>query len=254
MGEDRDILREQAEEARYARARATRAAGGVVKSDELKRRNIQVQTPVLPAPVREPPEHFQALLTEFNRSTGEEIIVYFNPLAIPKVSAVQNLDGTRTILEGKDGRWELWRKIPDTIPAKAFERCQPCIIQELGVYTRLWTIMDNTQHVQCSVHTIKEGTRTLTATIGDYREPDERDIKQLRWCDTSRTPEGAADVMDEIFGQYNEKQSAAAQQEFDDLCADMASYYWNMPNPIVPVGGGAKNQKADWRTAQGMER
>jgi hypothetical protein len=248
-----ELLRERRAEEVEARKKAVVDAGGSFKSDELKKRNVKVQVPILPAPVRDVPERFQELLDDFNRSTGEEIIAYYNPIAIPRVSTTVNATGSYTILDERDGRWELWRKIPDTVPSEVFERCQPCIILELGVYTRLWTIMDNVRHISCTKRTLK-GDRVQVATIGDYREPDERDIRTLRWCDTARTPEGANDVMDEIYGKYNERKTAEAEREFDDLCEQLANYYWQMPNPIVPVGGGAKNQKADWRTHQGMER
>lgn len=246
-----ELIKEAQQEQAYKRKQQTIASGGTFKSDELKKRVVKLSVPTLPPPTRDVPKDFQRLLDEFNISAGEEIIAYYNPIAVPKISSTLNMDGTYSIL-GREGRWELWRKVPATLPAEAFERCQPCIIQELGTYTRLWTIMDNQRHINVSKTDLRGQTHTQIATTGDYREPDERDIKQLRWCDTSRTPEGAASVMEEIYGKYNERKQSEAEADFEDLVDRIASYYWNLPRTIVPVGGGGKNQKADWRTPAGL--
>lgn len=216
------------------------------------RKNLKVVVPVLPEPVREPPQDFQALLDEFNRSTHEHLFVYFNPVAVAKLGSTVNLDGTYTVL-GKEGRWELYRPVPETLSVKQFERIQPVIIQGIGTATKLWTIEG--EPFRTVAVKSKDSDLTLrpngytTMRIGEYREPDQREIKTLRWCDMMRTPEGEASVMEEIFGRYNERQSEAAEREMDDLVDAAVEYHWHRPNPIVPVGGGAKHQKADWRAA-----
>ncbi len=197
----------------------------------------------LPEPVRSVPERFQELLDEFNLSTGEGLFAYYNPIAVPKVSTTINITGAYTIL-GKEGRWELWRPIPETLTPDEFLKCAPCIIQGKGTCTRLWTIQDNVRSLPCSETKLNGNDRYLTATVGDYREPDERDIKTLRWCDTARTPEGAKSVMEEIFGKWNERKEEAADQEFDDFAEGMANYYWGLPR--VSVGAGTRG---NWRKA-----
>lgn len=208
--------------------------------------------PVLPEPTREPPKDFQGLLDEFNRSTGEKLFAYFNPVAVPKLGSTVNLDGTYTVL-GKDARWELYRPVPETLSVKQFERVQPVIIQGVGTATKLWTIEEGPPRTvavksQESEITLRHKGYT-TVQVGRYREPDARDIKTLRWCDMLRTPDGEASVMQEIFGKYNERQSQEAEKEFQDIVDAAVDYYWRLPNPIVPVGGGARNQKADWRAS-----
>ena len=243
MSDYKALQQEAHAEQAYARKQAVIDAGGVFKSDELKKRNVKYEVPTLPEPVREVPVHFQELLDEFNHTTGERLIAYYNPIAVPKVSKTINITGTYTILD-KEGRWELWRPIPETLTMEDFIACDPTLIRGFGMCTRLWTIQDNVRSLPCCEYKLDGSVRNLTATVGDYREPDERDIKILRWCDTARTPEGAQSVMEEIYGKWNERIEEDAEKEFDDLAEGLANYYWGMPR--VQVGPGSRG---NWRKA-----
>jgi hypothetical protein len=246
MTDHSELLREHAAEERYRKRQRAKAHGAVYKGEGIAQRGLKVVVPTLPEPVRDVPADFQKLLDAFNESSGEQLICYFNPLAVPKVSKTLNINGTYTAL-GKDGRWELWRPIPESLPAEMFARCQPTIIAGLGTYTRLWTIQDNIKQLPISEVSVKGKDRTFTANVGDYREPDERDIRTLYWCDTARTPEGAKDVMTEIFGQFNERKEAAAEAEFDEFAENMASFYYGLPRTQV---GGA--HRGNWRRAEDL--
>jgi len=213
-----------------------------------KRTAPKIGVPTLPESNKMPPPEFQAKLDEFNRSTGERLFLYYNRRAIPQVSNLVNIEGVRTVREWEP-RWEIWRPLNERMPRSVFDRVHPVIIAGHGPAVKIWTCLgEPISHIRLVMN-----NRERVFAIGKFREPDDRDIRMLRLGDLYRAdPER---VIKELVDDPNEKLTADAERELDDLIRGITDYMYSLPNPIVSmnpetnVGG-----KADWRSAKGMRR
>lgn len=203
----------------------------------------EMAVPVLPRSTRKPPKRFQKLLDEFNQSTGESLLIYWNPRAVPKISSTVNLDGNYTT-QGYEGRWEIWRPVSERMPLEAFTMLQPVIIDGVGPAVKIKTLQSNERQINMIG---PHGSQTVM-TVGDVRDPTEYDIKRLRWCDAYQRRPGA--VVKELIDDHNVETEEEAQSVMDDLVEDMVSYYWSKGNGIYAVNWDSKGPAAPTQEAQ----